>query len=63
LKNNAKKRKKIARRCKTTAVIENTFGVFEISFGVLHFSAWQLKGKSAVQTGFYRGCKRERMPR
>jgi hypothetical protein len=23
----------------TTAVIENTFGLFEISFGVLHFSA------------------------
>ena len=35
----------------TTAVIENTFGLFEISFGVLHFSAGQLKGKSAVQTG------------
>ena len=29
----------------TTAVNENTYGVFEISFGVLHFSA----GKLGVQ--------------
>ena len=27
----------------TTAVIENTFGVFEISFGVLYFSAVKLR--------------------
>ena len=26
----------------TTAVIENTFGLFKISFGVLHFSAGKL---------------------
>ena len=30
----------------TTAVIENTFGLFEISFGVLHFSASTFKNIS-----------------
>ena len=46
----------------TIGEIENTLGLFKISFGVLHFSAG-LKGKSAVQTR--RKClgKRERMPR
>ena len=44
----------------TTGVIENTFGLFEISFGVLHFNARRLKGKSAVQTGGKCLEKRER---
>jgi len=35
----------------TFGVIGNSPIVFEISFGVLHFSAGKLKGKSAVQTG------------
>ena len=47
----------------TFGEIENTLGLFKISFGVLHFSAGQLKGKSAVQTGRKCLCKRERMPR
>ena len=47
----------------TFGVIENTLGLFKISFGVSEFSAGQLRGKSAVQTR--RKClgKRERMPR
>ena len=46
----------------TIGEIENTLGLFKISFGVSEFSAG-LKGKSAVQTR--RKClgKRERMPR
>ncbi len=40
-------------------VIENTLGLFKISFGVSEFSAG-LKGKSAVQTGGKCLCKRER---
>ena len=47
-------------RTNTIGVSKNTPIVLEISFGVLHFSAGMLKGKSAGQTGEKCLCKRER---